>query len=63
MLLIGIPDLIIQCQKVVHGYKGINVDDTTENWRTGLAFWTLVHRYNNTVTLNNKLKFTDISQM
>jgi len=37
--------LLLWCQRMVEGYRGIHVNDFTKSWTNGLAFLAILHRH------------------
>ena len=45
MLVTGVEGLYVWCRRITGGYRGVEVNNMTEAWRSGLAFCAIIHRF------------------
>ena len=45
MLVTGVEGLYVWCRRITGGYRGVQVTNMTEAWRSGLAFCAIIHRF------------------
>lgn len=45
MLVTGVEGLYVWCRRITGGYRGVEVNNMTEAWRSGLAFCSIIHRF------------------
>ena len=45
MLVTGVEGLYVWCRRITGGYRGVEVSNMTEAWRSGLAFCAIIHRF------------------
>jgi len=60
MLVTGVAGLYSWCRRVTGGYPGVEVTNMTEDWRNGLAFCAVIHRFRPDLIDFNSLRSEDV---